>query len=789
MTSTAARGVQDTLPAVTDWPTLELAKQWYEPTPPGMGGPIKLTILTVKESVNKEITRAASRVLTYNRGAMEVQVAAMLMWLYCAPKSLVDALDQAGWFLVSLADWKGRFSDELDEMRRTVSTPRASPDPEGYKWMRKIFNITYRNRDDADWAGEYDKTNVHMPMRHLRELSHLTGLDYHTLFEQEAEKLLSRVIKQYAEAANTDTISDWWLARNAWMPGGSSSERHKLSDLQANDPRLAKQDRPDKKAVAEAMDLDDLLDRLVSPPSIEARASVKYEAAYKARALYATEDAHFHIASYASLDLEKFMNVDGMNARQTPSDVAEWVSTDKRVASGDGHMWYSLDYSDFNKEHRLWELKLINLILAKQWLLAALPKEVKYQKSYCAQWVAESYDVALVTRNQQSYRVWSGLFSGSRDTARDNTLLHCIYSNMVWRCLQAAGIPKKAMRARFMCGDDEDALFSSWGVLNLYAKLHSYIGWQLKPSKQMCGPTQHEYLQRTMLENTLPTRPICTILETLASGNWYSRPAIWYDSAISSVSDNAWEIHLRGMPLDIARRYAYCTLNAMMRLPDQSVKGKWRKLEWWDMRHSASKTPLWLDTGSGGHAPNIDIKTKIDPGSAAPSKASQDMVEHSWDILCDLDSRQISAYKVMKKENAYAKFYTTKRLRLLAESVYEQWPERYSGQKIVFPELKEIAHAMPHSEVIFTCAHYERERRPYTEAEVMSRMRLDPDAVTLAGGLRKVLRKVRPKKLSAYTRPVVPLKVSVPGYYLDSAVRSWVYQDGYIPGRLRKHGF
>lgn len=773
-----------------DWPTIVEAKRDYAPSPPGMGGPIKLTIATVKEVVDDmPLNKAAAAILTANVGAVESQVAAMLLWTYAAPDSLVMSLHAANWYAVPLKDWKRIFSDEVDMMRRTLSTPRASPDEEGYLWMRKIFNITYRGTEEADWESEYRKTNVEIPHRSIRDLANKNVASYHVLFEQEAAKLIKDVVTQYSEAGQHDSIAEWWEARAAWAPGGSTSRRGVVKQAVGDHPELSKQDRPDKKAAVESMDIMELLDALVSAPSLHARASTKQEPGHKARALYAVEDNAFFIASYASLDLEKYMDIEGMNARQTPADVASWVAADYGHKTRPKAMWYSLDYSDFNKEHRLWEIRLLNLLFAREWLKSNLPMHIRYQKSVCAEWVANATAVSTVTRGDTSFRVWSGLFSGSRDTARDNTLLHCIYSNMVLQLMQYRGIPRSILYKRCMCGDDEDALFSKWGILAIYAHLHTYIGWQLKPSKQMCGPRHHEYLQRTVIGDRLPQRPICTLLETIATGNWYVRPAIWYDSAVSAVSDNAWELHLRGLSLAYARRLAYITLNAMMRVPGPQGSTEWLKLEWWSQRHMASKTPLWVNTGDDGWDNPIEIQTKTDPGEQVIALASQDLVLKSWQILKNLDDGAIAAFKAAKRTEAYSKLFTTNRLRILERKTREEWPERTSiVDKSLFSN--GLSEDMPERAVIVrACATHTRSRRPSTEQEVLSRMRLDPDAVSLAGGLLGILHELRPQQLSNYTRPTEKLKPTIKGYYLDSALRSWVYSDSYVPTSLVRAGY
>jgi hypothetical protein len=241
----------------------------------------------------------------------------------------------------------------------------------------------------------------------------------------------------------------------------------------------------------------------------------------------------------------------------------------------------------------------------------------------------------------------------------------------------------------------------------------------------------------------------------------------------------------------MARRYACVTINAMMRIPDRTRKGKWIQLEWWDMRHTASKTPLWENTGPGGNRVAPEIKTKIDPGHEIASLASQDLLEKYWPVLEHVPTAVTRAYKAKKRTGSYAKLFTTYRLRFLEEQTAAFWPRRYS--EICLPvdtTAGDEDSPLPNYRVFLqACLKYDRTRRPNTEAEVLSRMRLDPDLVTLVGGLNAILKYQPPRTMANYTRPIQAMQPTVLGYALDPALRSWLYQDGYVPEPLRRIGY
>lgn len=718
----------------------------YTPIPSGLGAPIKITISTVRDVFPEPLTQQELKLLNANVGAREPQVAAMLLWMRQAPKRLIKALDNLNWWYVPLALWKSTLGDAFDKMRRQCSIPGEVYDLKAYEWTRKMFNLTYRGSEPADFEGEMARMRGNMPVRSFKKLAQSLGISYYQLFWDETQRVCDSVIQRLTRSKRIRTLHEWWATRRAWAPSGSSSEKSRLQEYKEQSPLVKSQDRANKKAVVEAMPNSYMIDMLATPPASLARASQKDEPGWKNRSIYASEDRSFFIASYASLDMEKAMVDYGMNARQTPADVADWVRADYNTQPH--QMWISLDYSDYNKEHRNADLALLNFAMTKSWAKYGNDNEATLAKMLCSRWTAYSHMNSWVVKDGEHHRNFSGLFSGHRDTARDNTLLHAIYSNMVQRVMSS--ILKRNITPSYiaLCGDDEDTCFSSFGVAALYYHLHMYIGWTLKPQKQMLGNQHHEYLQRSAFERNPPTKPINALIETMATGNWYTRSATWYDSVVPSVSDNCLELVRRGMEFCAAQRLARKLISAMMRAkrPD----GTWKKLEWWSYRHGTSEHTLWRGTeGPILSPPQYDLKPA--PYTGAPEKATQSWISHAYRLLKFLPSGALAAYKKACLADSYGKMHTTARIDAVNKMALEDWPVRVTSPKLT-PEAPQF---LPYTQRLhLSLSTVDRMTAPNTEQEAIARLGLDKTLVDYLGGLDKVWRLIDPVYLSRYEEPI-----------------------------------
>jgi hypothetical protein len=211
-----------------------------------------------------------------------------------------------------------------------------------------------------------------------------------------------------------------------------------------------------------------------------------------------------------------------MVARQAPSDVHSWLQH-HASSQAVGGVWLSLDYSDFNKEHRWWELAAINLDLAKAWLTHP-QRDIVQSKHSAAVWTAQSHRARWATEGSTTWMPLHGLFSGHRDTGRDNTLLHQIYQEM--QLTVASDICADFHRpiTSYKCGDDEDTWFPTDTDALLYYGVGAAIGWHFNPRKQMLGPAYHEFLQFMCAGTDGPSQPLVPSLVAFVSGNWYKDP-------------------------------------------------------------------------------------------------------------------------------------------------------------------------------------------------------------------------------------------------------------------------
>ncbi len=768
-----------TRPLPQCWPTLDECKNDYAAFPTGLGGPIKFTITTIAELFPNPIQPTTALILHFNKGAVEAQVAAMLYWVHTAPRKAVEVLTDHGWFHKPLKQWVKVFKDSLDTMRRQATVPGALGDYETFSALRKIMSLTYRGTEEPDWDAEMSRMRDNMPIRSFNRLPRRLHLNYNRELWTVIREITATTVHNVVRNTRQRSMDEWWATRRAWAPSGSSTNRRMLDEYKKREPRVKSADRASKKTVVEALPDDYMESSLAQAPISLARRSKKSEAGWKARALYASDDVPFFIASYASLDMEKNMNHDGMNPRQTPDDVAAWVLADARTLVHD--VWLSLDYSDYNKEHRNTELALLNLGFVLAWAAAPVDPAVRVDKMRCALWTARAHLCAFVSDGEETHRIFSGLFSGHRDTARDNTLLHAVYSKLARKVV--ARITGARCEPKFiaMCGDDEDACFSSDIMAMMYLHVHSWANWTLTDRKQMLGNAYHEYLQRSAFNRQLPTKPLATILETMATGNWYKRSATWYDSVISAVSDNCFEMVRRGVRIESAQALARKLISAMMKIKRED--GSVKKLEWWTYRDPTASHPLWMTYEPTATPPITSAKPR--PSHGAPTLATDAYIRHAYSILTHLEPKKLVLYKNEMLCESYGSIHTSWRMDLNRSAAEQLWPERYSEPMLT--EQPQLPDARDKQEwVLQGMLCRAKTNTPTSEREAIARLGLDPSLVKYLGGISKAWRLTDPHKLARYQEPVEPCTLNPALYYIDSALVSWLTATPHIPRNYRK---
>ncbi|GFM95113.1 RNA-dependent RNA polymerase [viral metagenome] len=702
-----------------------------------------------------------------NAGHPEWSAAAIVLGLNCMPPSVLAWLVERRIQQLPLNIWRTELKPFMDAIRRCPRLVNCTASPVEVLSLRKMLNCTWRDKTEADWE-EQERVRMHEPAVHMALLPNglLSRNAWRQMMDTELHELAMRVIGQQTDGVQQPGLLEWWDSRWAWAPSGSTSNRHLFAGLIASDDRLDTGARAGKKAAFEEMDDAAVLRVLLSPPIDVARASTKPEPGGKQRPLFASDDENFMVASYASLNIEKFMNVDGIVGKQTPADVAEWAVRSHNLQLGT--TWLSLDYSAYNEGHELIDLYTLNMALGRAWLTAGPATRASLERALCCRWVARAHMNAWISRDGVLKRAISGLFSGHRNTARDNSLLHGAYAKVATRCALYVDECAASLYAAY-CGDDEDAEFTDWIAALHYYVIHRLCGHEMKPSKQMAG-RQHEFLQRVFVPGEHPLRPLWAMLAQTASGNWYSDTFIWYEMAIPAVSDNCWGLHVRGMPLVWARRLAVETLNAMMRTPSPTDAG-WDKLEWWKYRNGKQPHPLWHGLGNECHIPPALVE-KVPPGVGASGRATDAWIRKQRRRFTLQDPLRWDEYRRECMTESYNKLYTRVRVDQQATKAKTDWPARESAIPLCDFAIGELQPISAHR-LYDMCAAQPGDRRPVSTDELAARFGVDAKLLQLIGGFHEMLTQLAPHEASLYENPLEERQIDLRLYKTDDALTSW----------------
>lgn len=720
---------------------------------------------------NDELRRAAYKSLLLNSvGHPGWSLASIGFWLLSLDNAVVQWLSDGGWFTHSPKQWVSCAKDKLTRLRRVLHLSGSLDLPVSCCLLfRKLANICGRDTEEADWEAELARRTVDTP---AHVYPHSNGLLSRSSWVQKSvdylTKFVHEVVGTMLEDMRLEPLDMWWESRYAWAPKGSSSQASIVSKEYSNQGVLLdKNARANKKAVISTLSDDWMLNTLASYPTKKPRRSTKNEPGYKNRALYAQDDESFMVSSYASVAMEKNINIDGIYAQQSPQDVATWVRN-HMLAVDLGLFFMSLDYSDYNTEHEISMLAMLDLLWARAWSKLGRATSIGPEKAYCAWWSACAHLNSWVNFDGEWCRIFGGLFSGDRNTARDNCILHSLYSHL----MQSAArewLPSFRLYNLAMTGDDEDANFSSWIHAALYMWLHDRAGFVLKPEKQITGDKTipvHEYLQRSLDHDPRPSRPLCAALAQLCSGNWYKDTYIWFDGVLDSVNSNLWELHLRGLPLQPTQQLAIHVLNRVMQVRKDIG---WVKLEWWDYRTNGRYSPLWGCTTV--QAPRVsDGSSAVVPlQCSAGVTAWVDKNRRRFGDL--LTERDLQRYAYESSQEAYGSLFPKARNRHMHGEVASLWPERtnmspapctcYGGRLTLSAFMKLLKHTGG-------------ERRPITDAELASKFGVDTKLLTAIGGWRKLLTHAAPKDMAYWEKPISPAVMPKWALWEDPAIQSWL---------------
>jgi hypothetical protein len=774
--------------------TWDWSNSAYAPLPAGYGSTAVLGPPDVPGNLKTELQRQCFLdVVNTNIGYRGWCVLAVGLWITALPPTLLSIVREAGWFTLPLHCWKVELADILTSARRTMRVDRnGEVTPVQVTLLRKLLNITYREKDPADWKAEKHRRTVNLPV-HFMPMPDgtLSRSSWQRNLANYLKSLCTRVALDTANTLRLETPSDWWASRTAWAPSGSASEHRWAEESLRDELGLSPGARANKKTTLSLLPDDYFTQQMTRLPAVFPRASTKPEPGGKARALYAIDDASFTISSYPSVGVEKYMNIDGIYAQQAPVDVAEWARK-HLTYSKLGAFFLSLDYSDFNSDHELSALAMLDTCWALGWCATNVPERVSSAKAAASLWMARSHLNAWVSfpGDDAPTRIMGGLFSGHRNTARDNCMLHAAYSHNIMVAAKAID-PQTALLDIMLTGDDEDSIFESWLSALLYMFLHAMAQFELKPSKQLTGdkrcPT-HEYLQRTLVDGPQPCRPLCAALAQLCSGNWYDTNYVWLDGIISSVNDNCWELTTRGLPWDVAQSCATHILNRAMtvKLPRTEaerapaansgpVQPTWQKLEWWAFRTNGKYHPLWHAVSHPAPTVPLGEEAVVVPRSMPGVDAWLAKARRRFPTALSADKEH--AYGVLCKREAVAPLFKKERNTYMHRGAVRAWPARgtFEHKAQVFSNTP-LRSGLPDNLVAERLLYSQAERHPQSEAQLVSRFGLDLAYVTALGGITRLLKLLSPRELSQYETIVAAPPRPWWTYLLDPAINSWVGQ-------------
>jgi hypothetical protein len=728
-----------------------------------------------------------------NAGWLEFSVASVILWRHVIDPVVAKYLDEIGLFTIPLRNWKSLLGRWCNDVRRYngVGLEDEQLDAIAASHIRKLVNLSGRDLQSADFEEEAESLLAWKSCKIYPSHGKVASTEaWFRELSKAMDKLVKLIEPTLMDRVRFRSLKDWWYQRRQWCPSGSSSERKRLSEFKSRDNKLTSSDRPNKMQVVEAMSYNELITHLCGSAYSEARASTKPEPGFKRRALYAGDDWSTHIASYASADFEKHISIGGMVAKQTPEDIIEWLAADKLRSFDPQRIWLSLDYANFNKEHSKQALTMLNLKLCKMWLRSIDTRanpDIMLTKAWCALWTALSHQNAYVhIGSAPPFRHFSGLWSGHRDTARDNTMLHWCYSYMMKEAVfQTMGLPVHT-HYMGMCGDDEDGLHDDWVSMSAYIGMHSVCKLNLNPVKQLADWYCHEFLQRQANKGEFPARPIAPMLATLSTGSWYKMSHTYYDTVIESLSSNCREIIARGANATIMRKVIAVMINRMMTVNiDDTVV----PLEWWQYRHGSrgvdSTQSIWFGTGPGLPTPELDKSDEL-LGAGMPTQGLDDWLCNKRRWLVGVDSSHLARYRRELRHETYKAFYGQWRQDRRDREAIGKYGIRKSA--IGSSELDEMeaegklrlnASMQPTVEQArFIWSSIDSSmavRRPITTEILLDMLGLDPRILEMIGGWKGFYAKATHHERALWQYPVKLEEAVIPEWMalIDPAIISW----------------
>jgi len=740
--------------------------------------------------------------------APEWAVAATIVMMHNLEPSLRQELYANDWHRVPIENWIEVLKPKLllPERSGIYGKYRGS----GVHMMRNFMNVTSRLDEKANWNKELGERSVFQ----ARKCDWQDPVAPYTSWRETLSRLTLNLAREHigkmGNERRVEDLDEWWQARHHAIPTGSSSERKAVQDQLLADPLFNPTDRPNKKAVAESLDEDHLINLLLQEPETHCRLSTKREPGNKNRPVHANNDSSFLVEAFALVHAEKEMDsVQGCCGRQDPNRVMDWIENSVKTEEAGG-TWLSLDYPNYCTFHAKWELSEVSLSRSQAWLETTQPEMIKKQKALASLWIALGHFSSVMKLEAEDRFMFNvnGLYSGQRATLLDHNYMHRATSQaavetvqyMQWIC---------DPDFRSFTGDDEDAHFKHLSEAIGYVTAHKLNGNTFQTAKQVSGrhrpktqhhqpsnlkvgddfidldDNSHSYLQRGLSRGNLPFRPLARIIATIASGNWYVEPGIWYDSAINSTSDNFWECVTRGMDLNMAQILAKTFLDRLMIVrptQEESENIKVKHLEWWAYANQ-NDHPLWRGTDAGSKACPI-IVSKPEPHSSWPTKATEAWMKRVAPILEGLRESRVEQYRKYLLKESVGSSYHHYRQRALRDTARETWPERETQIQI---ETRELPALPSIKKVINMYRTMRSRRRPVSEEEQLARLGIDLYLYNLVGATKDLFSTLKPSDWARYA-DITPKKKVIDNWeMLDGAVQSWACNTEAEHPLLHKH--
>ncbi|KAL7667764.1 hypothetical protein ACOME3_010433 [Neoechinorhynchus agilis] len=617
-----------------------VAKEFTNP-PQGYESKVKLSLVSAIKCfmrVFSERGELLAEALAAQSGMNVSAVTNLVLLLGCCWESGMEKLmHESKLHLLPLADWS-KVKEEFDKMRQTGYVGMEEFNPRLAFRLRRMIAITGRSLKSADWKNEKETMNGLGPASRHRPWFKV-GRTGHWEAKEDNAKM---------------------RRRSVFTPAGSSSmDKRTVEELTG-----FKAAEMNKKIAVELVSREEVLSHLDSPPHTIVRTSTKHEPGHKNRPLYASDDMHSFISAYATGNMERAYHKHGVCISQQPEDVLGWVQKHwKRPKE-----WaVSYDFSSYNQHHRPRDLADIDLGAAAAWLRRATTevgvettRMACLEKAAASLWTAGSHYVRFARFGESpelpQERVFAGLITGTRNTARDNTLMHQVYNHHILENLRNTTGISISFEDTIKSGDDEVVFTGDWLSALAYVRMVELSGYEGKKQKLLISEGGAEFLQLMCDKNEpIPSYPLAPVLATYSSGNWYKNAVRDLVGLIPSVGAQVMNMVREGMDGEFGRQIAVETINWFMQMPENESM---RKLPWQELKYD-SNLPLlgWL--GLRGRLalkepklkPSGQLALKLE---AAPELAQDDLMRMEnpyWEMADRVGQK---ATKRDRKARAYA---------------------------------------------------------------------------------------------------------------------------------------